>query len=781
MGYLPVPFPRSSMQEVASDQVVPAAAPAPEPSRVRAFLRRARQALRSEAPALAHPRVELAARVVAALATLWFAAAACWEMLGPLPAGHWASNAAIGIAAENMWKWKIIGPVAMYLTEAPTPASYYCNHPWGVFWTTALVVKVLGHQDVACRLPAIVMSSLSTPLVYGIGRLTWGPVAGALAALGFAVTPIALGFANFNNLEVPVMFGVLVATWGYLRLTKTWRRRWLLVSAFGFFTAINSDWTGYFYAAVVLAFGLPRGILFNGRWYPAVDRRRFAQWWALAASIAVGLLLFYVAMFHRSGQLGNLLTQGLHRSAGSETALDGVLSSRKDWIETSFTSLGIFIGKAALPLFLFRLIFLRKDLEIFPLAMLFMAGLQYTAFKQGADIHFFWPQPFALYFAFSLGLFAWTFEAVGRALVRRFGREGMVWPPAVALLLFLLVPVAMLPDAVAGLVHSRRTGGRFDERGDLIHQDVDKVSVLRWLRRQLESGTTVGLHEGMKPCWSLDWALRRPVRVGPVPSGPQVGDGQYYVLDTRFAYATDLTKLGSSYAVRAVGPFWIADRARGKAPAEGFSLAAREPSRIERYFVQGNDPIYGVTPDPFVTWEVRHHLKQEPNPPPAAAPSTFEQKRIAHNAAVATGNAGLAEGLRKELEQELDKSAATDFSDGVRLLGTRMEKGVGGQFSIYFLAPGPIDPDAMFNLSAEVTETRRWTLVGKPTRARATGMPFDMPTPLWQAGMIYRSMSEIRPRPGTEKHVGSWSARRGAPRLPVKPSLGELTVLTTVW
>ena len=769
------------MQEVAHNPAVSADPPAKQPGRVRRWLARARTALRTEAPALAHPRIELVAKVVVGIATLWFAAAASWELLSPLAVGHWASNAAVGIAAENMWKWKILGPVAIYVTEAPTPASYYCNHPWGVFWTTAVFVKVLGHHDVACRLPAILMSSLSTPLVYAIGRQLWGPIAGALAALGFVVTPIALAFANFNNLEVPVMFGVLVATWGYLRLTRTWRRRWLWVSAFGFFTAVNSDWTGYFFGAVVLGFGLFRGVLFGGRWYPAVDRRRYAQWWALGASISVGVLLFYVAMFHRSGQLGNLLTQGLHRSAGSDTPLDGVLATRADWIQTSFTSLAIFIGKAALPLFLFRLVFLRKDAEIFPLAMLFMAGLQYVAFKQGADIHFFWPQPFALYFAFSLGLFAWVFEAALRRLVRLFRRQGQVWPPLIALLVWLLVPLAMLPDAIAGLVVSRRTGGRFDERGDLIHQDVDKVVVLRWLRKQLESGTTVALHEGMKSCWSLDWALRRPVRIGPAPSGPQIGDGQYYVLDARFVHASDLEKLAGDYAVRAVGPFWIADRARGKGLIEGHAIAAREPTLLEWYLRWGNDPVYSVVPDAFVTWELRHHLKQEPNPPPAAVPQSFEQRRIAHNAAVASGDVALAERLRQELVGELDKSAATDFSDGVRLLGTRMEKGAGGRFGIYFLAPGPIDPDAMFSLSAEVIESRRFTLVSKPQRARATGMPFDMPTPLWKAGMVYRSLSEIRPRPGTEKHVGAWVARRGSPRLPLKPSVGELAVLTTVW
>ncbi len=87
----------------------------------------------------------------------------------------------------------------------------------------------------------------------------------------------------------------------------------------------------------------------------------------------------------------------------------------------------------------------------------------------------------------------------------------------------------------------------------------------------------------------------------------------------------------------------------------------------------------------------------------------------------------------------------------------------------------------MFQLTASVTALRSWTLVGIPKRERATGMPFEMPTPLWQPGMIYRSLSEIRPRPGTEQHVGSWVASRGSGRQWVRPMGGSLTVLTTTW
>jgi hypothetical protein len=487
--------------------------------------------------------------------------------------------------------------------------------------------------------------------------------------------------------------------------------------------------------------------------------------------------LFHVAMFHRSGQLGTLLSAGVRRAAGGDMPLETVLASRADWIETSFTSLAILVGVAALPLFVLRLVVLRKDGEIFPLAMFVMAAAQYTIFKQGADIHFFWPQPFALYFALSLGMLTWTLEALGRALVRRFGREGMVWPPAAALLVAVVVPVLMLPDAVAGLVQARRTGGRFDERGDLVYQDLDKLAALRWMHSHFDASTSMAMHEGMKINWAMGWVVRREIRGSAMP----LRNTRYYVMDTRFAYANEVTKVAAEYPVQAVGPFWLVDRERGKGPVEGYSLAVRQPTKLEWYLFQGNDPIYTVVPDPFVTWELRHHLKQEPNPVPSAQPATLEQRRIAHNIAIASGDLALADQLQRELLAELDPTAATDFSGGVRLIGTRIEPGVGGHFSVYFLARQPLEADAMFWMDATVTETRRWTLVGKPTRKRATGMPFEIPTTLWEPGMIYRSLSEIRPRPGKEEHAGYWVARRPSSKLPRTSDGHKVTVLTTTW
>ena len=325
---------------------------------------------------LADPRVERVARVVAALASLWFFAAAAWELAGPFAAGHFASSASVGIGGENIFHWGILGPVLEYTLTKPTTALYYCHHPWGIYWTTALLVKVFGHHDFVCRLAPVLFSAATPPLLYAIGRAIWGPVAGALSAASFAVLPIALAFANFNAFEVPTIFGVLLCTWGYVRLSQTWKRRFLVASLVGAFWAVNSDWPGFMFLGVVLAFMLPRGLLLRRFWYAPVDARRFAQWWAIAAAIAVAVLLFYIYEFSHANQLTAFLTQGQVRSSGSAEPLDKVLESRAYWIDVSFTPLAIFLGKLALPLLVLRLVFLRRDLEIFPLAILVMATVQ---------------------------------------------------------------------------------------------------------------------------------------------------------------------------------------------------------------------------------------------------------------------------------------------------------------------------------------------------------------------------------------------------------------------
>ena len=162
---------------------------------------------------LADPREERVARAIVIVATAWLTLAAAWEMFGPILAGHYAAAAGMGIIAENMLRWRILGPVWEYTTTTPSTALYYCHHPWGIFWTTAALMRFLGRHDYLCRLAPVLLSAATPPLLYAIGRAIWRPAAGAAAAASFVVLPITLAFAGFNGLEVPVMACTLLGLW----------------------------------------------------------------------------------------------------------------------------------------------------------------------------------------------------------------------------------------------------------------------------------------------------------------------------------------------------------------------------------------------------------------------------------------------------------------------------------------------------------------------------------------------------------------------------------------
>jgi hypothetical protein len=699
------------------------------------------------------------ARVAVAIATAWYAAAALWGFTGPFGAGHVASSAAVTMAGENMKRWGILAPVTHYTFDAPGSIEYYCHHPWEVFWAAAVPASLFGHYDWVCRLPPILLGCSIPPLLFAVGRRVWGTVAGAVAACSFSVVPIALAFSNFNNLEIPVMFGALVMTWGYVRFADGWRRRWMAVSIGGLVFAANADWPAFVFAGTVLGFMLVRGLFTRGFFLP-VDVRRFAQWWALSSSCAVLVLVFYVAVFAHAGKLSELFMQGELRSFGAQLPLGDVLESRRDWIDLSFTPLGVALGKLALPVILLRLFAFRRDLEVFGLAVLVMAAVQYVAFKQGADIHFFWSHYFALYFAFAMGaLAASTLDFIG--YVRRHpgrAREWR-WAPLGTLLGFLALLASMLPDAVRVLVYGRGTGLRFDERGFLIHQDVDKTAALRFFAERFGERDALLVDHSMKHSWSIEWAVARPATVGSPPARPERGELRHYAGDARFLGRGVLSRLASTFQPDVVGPFWLVDRARPPGPLHGYALVHREPGPWQWFWSHGTDPVYAIEPDRFMTWELRHHFDQQPNPAPKLVAETLEQLRVAHNIAVAAGDAVRAAELEKRLLGALGKPESARLPEGHILLGSHLSAGVAPTLTVMIKAAGPAPHGGAFMIESLVERAPEWSWLPAARRARAVGMPFALPATLWKPGFVYSSLSEIRARPGKERFYGYWQRR----------------------
>jgi hypothetical protein len=696
-------------------------------------------------------RVCLAAAV---MASVGFALATFWELNDTFGAGHFAAATAVCTAGENMWSWGVLGPVTHALAQAPTPAEFYCHHPWGSFWVSALFMKVFGHHDWACRLPAALQSVLTVPALYFTARTLWSPVAGAVAAVSFAVVPIALSFSDFNGLEVPAMFGALLCIWGYARFRKSYRQRDAWLSLAGLIYGICADWPVIVFGAAMLG-AIFVNVFLLGRWTAPADRRRMATFWALAvalSTIAVGAQLY---AFAQLGQLNEFFAQGNRRSAGVDTPLALVLAARKFWIEVSFTGLAIGLGKLALPVLALRVVLRRNEVEALPLAVLAMSVFQYVVFKQGADVHIFWPHYFALYFALACAGMAQSALDVFRLLSRRWPRLSQIWPHYAVLAAFLLLALAILPDGLRALHYAHRSGGRFNESGRLIKSDKDKVAALEWLTQRWAPQAGVTLHPGMRQSLWVDWSLQRPVStVARLPSGPGASRDRYYAADLRFMTGAEQDTLAANFSLTALGPFLAMDRTAPAGELQAFDIERVEPTAFESYWVSSSHALRRVSPDPFLTWELKDRFGLSPNPPPTALPKTPEERRIAHNIAVSQGDSTSSAHWLKALLADCDQSHVLGFGSGNTLLGTRLERGSSLVFSVYVRAAGADPREPELRMHSKVTETPAGSLVDRDAVLAEVGMPFAIPASRWKSGYVYSSITEIIRRIGKER----WTA-----------------------
>ena len=119
-----------------------------------------------------------------------------------------------------------------------------------------------------------------------------------------------------------------------------------------------------------------------------------------------------------------------------------------------------------------------------PLPLLAAATVQYLVFKQGADVHIFWPHPFATYFALGCGALAASYATAASGSRAGMGshplrtRERLVALAPVLPLLFIGLPVALvLKDGLSIFRLARETGGRFAEAN--LESDLEKEAVFR--------------------------------------------------------------------------------------------------------------------------------------------------------------------------------------------------------------------------------------------------------------------------------------------------------------
>jgi hypothetical protein len=719
------------------------------------------------APATTIDRV---ARGVAIAASIWFAFAASWGMFGIPGGGHTdAGGAGNVMAGEQMIKWKILyGAWGWFTGVKPPETDYLCHHPFGQNYVPALLYLIFGHKDFLVHLPATLMSIAMPPLLYGIGKERWGRPTGAIAAAGYVFVPIAVGFSNFWNLETISIFGALLFFWGHSRHVTTGRARHFAASLAGLVVTCSGDWAGYLLVAPTLGWAFARAFVLPARWTPRVKIVPYAKWWALSLGVLLGTLLWWLWLFKHVGQINEWLNAGTSRQGGSTLdSLRATLDARKAWIDFSFTPVAIAVGKVAAPVCLLRLLVNRTDEETYAPGLLFGAAVQYVVFKQGADVHIFWPHYFAPYFALALAALANTIGGIVAWIVRRFSRPRAASVGAVVCLVTGLLPaLAMAHDGVRSLWVWRRTGGRYDDNGAVVRSQIDQLFVLRHaVMPFIKLGTRIDVHPLSGWGWEQTWTYQGECNVAGAPSlkAPNLAAHPFWMARASQMSADEQRRVAASAHVRIYGDVWIVDQREAPAPLDAYSLNEREPNPIEWLLLGGTEPVrsIGSMPDPWLTWEWRTHLDQ-PAIPPQGEPKTLDEVRIAHNAAIAAGDEAVAAKWRARIQAELDRGTATEFTSGVRLLGTQVTRGVQPKVVSWFQVANPVG-DLGFSVRSRIEARDPFSTIGPSATDREMADPPSLATKLWRPRFLYTTFAVANHRIGRERYWGSWGSRDGSP------------------
>src|SRR5215217_2872890 len=97
------------------------------------------------------------------------------------------------------------------------------------FWVQATSAYLFGFHGWSLLLPQALAGILSVALLYHLVGRSFGPVAGLLAALALALTPISVATNRHNNLESLLVLAVVLAAWAFILAVETGRLRWLVV------------------------------------------------------------------------------------------------------------------------------------------------------------------------------------------------------------------------------------------------------------------------------------------------------------------------------------------------------------------------------------------------------------------------------------------------------------------------------------------------------------------------------------------------------------------------
>lgn len=211
-------------------------------------------------------RIALAVLLVGtAIAYIWALGRAGW------------SNAFYSAAVQaGTVSWK-----AMFFGSSDGANSITVDKPPASLWVMEVSTRIFGMNTWAMLVPQALLGVASVALLYATVRRRFGALAGLLAGLLLAVTPVAAMMFRFNNPDALLVLLMIAATWAMLRAVEDGRWRWLV--ACGAFVGLG--FLTKQLAVMLIVPGLALTYLIAG---PPKIGKRIAQLFAAGAAMVVG-------------------------------------------------------------------------------------------------------------------------------------------------------------------------------------------------------------------------------------------------------------------------------------------------------------------------------------------------------------------------------------------------------------------------------------------------------------------------------------------------------------
>lgn len=708
------------------------------------------------------------ARIVVIAATAMFALVSAWEAFGTPECGRNCTSVAFALAGSNMARWKSFVAFFHYASEIPPRELWEAHHPYGGPVVMAVLHAVFGHRLLTVRLFAMLYGVLTPLFVYRIGRALWGRLPGAAATLVFVLVPVNLALVHTISYESITIFFALAYAASTLALWESWEAQPLLFSALAAVGLAHADWTGLFFLAVVVTFGFFRGYVFPTDWFGEIDERRHAQWFAYSAAAAISSVIVYLLWFARADRLVDIVAAYRQETAGTLASMEVWLHSKPwmwlQWMVPPFALAAVAIG---VPLHMVRVA--RKHAAAFiPVAWFVVGAGHYVMLKRGLATEVGWSHYLGVSVAFATGVVTHGLRRlVDRAIdaipEERRDRMRIVADGSIALYVILY---AMFVGIVGfGMLwQSRLTAGRLDLANENPSSDRDRAAFVAWATRRLGRSEQLGFDASFPNAPHLEYIAARPVHeLGAVTPVRFDDPLRYAFVDTRVAPINELRELASAFPIQAAGPFWLVDRGQPHASVVSLTYSARKPRWLEWFWRTGSDLVYEIRAerDPWATWEWRQWIDQTPDMKlvEGLEPFEWDERRIAHNMAVTQQDLGRAREWRNAVLGELNVRKDIEFSQGLRLVGYRLDLGPIRTIDILWETTAdyrPIDVD--FAIYAMVTETPSFWPAPIDAGRRRVSPKGSIRAAFWKPNGLYRQLVILGDRVGEEKVIGGFIA-----------------------